>query len=92
MDEWNNQGAHDWMKNMSIVKERVTNDLSFEYKQAEKYNTIVKQKKYESSMDVYDRIADFEMRQKSLSPVPAPKYFAARANTEMKVYDTEKTH
>ena len=60
MEEWHQKGVDDWKKNQKRKKDRESKQLEFDYKQAEKYNTIALQKLDDANTEVQDGIANFE--------------------------------
>lgn len=65
MEEWHAKGVEDWKKNQKRKKDRESKQLEFDYKQAEKYNSIALQKLDDANTEVQDGIANFEETLKS---------------------------
>ena len=65
MEEWHQKGVEDWKKNQKRKKDRESKQLEFDYKQAEKYNSIALQKLDDANNEVQDGIANFEETLKS---------------------------
>ena len=65
MEEWHQKGVEDWKRNQKRKKDRESKQLEFDYKQAEKYNSIALKKLDDANSEVLDGIANFEETLKS---------------------------
>ena len=60
MEQWLQKGVEDWKVNQMRKKDREAAQLEFEFKQAEKYNSIAMEKLDDASREVHEGIEQFE--------------------------------